>query len=184
MKYRNLYCSPKYSDGDKTYYGSVEGVPEISLIEAGSLEDFERLFKQAVDDYLDNKPSHKRLGGVIGILAVLLVAGIAVVTCPGKQAHKDAILAVINETLNEGLKSTLEDEEGGATLALWGATVGTSMTGWFLNENFSVENRFVYSVGKFNAGDGPRKVSVGLFGHVFTFSKADLERELEKTFGE
>ena len=92
------------------------------MIEAGNLEDFERLFKQAVDNYLDNKPPHKHLGWVIGIFAVILMVGIAIVTCPGKQAHKDAILAVINETLNEGLKSTLEDEEGGAALALWGAT--------------------------------------------------------------
>ena len=52
MKYRNHYCSPKYSDGDKCYYGNVEGFPQIPTIEVASIDDFERLFHQAVDDYV------------------------------------------------------------------------------------------------------------------------------------
>ena len=46
MKYRNYYCTPKFSDGEKMYYGDVEGVPEIAMIEAENLDDFERLFKE------------------------------------------------------------------------------------------------------------------------------------------
>lgn len=40
---------------------------------------------------------------LISIAAVLLVGIAAVMTCPDKQAHKDAIMAVVNEKINEEL---------------------------------------------------------------------------------
>ena len=40
---------------------------------------------------------------LIAIIAVLIVGAAAVITCPDKQAHKDAIMAVVNEKINEEL---------------------------------------------------------------------------------
>jgi hypothetical protein len=42
---------------------------------------------------------------LIAIFAVLILGAVAVVTCPDKQAHKDAIMAVVNEMINEDLKT-------------------------------------------------------------------------------
>ena len=67
MKYRNYYCSPKFSDGDKSYFGNVDGVPEIPMIEAANLDDFERLFHQAVDDYIDSRGIGKK-GSKLGLI--------------------------------------------------------------------------------------------------------------------
>lgn len=39
---------------------------------------------------------------LIAIIAILIVGTAAVVTCPDNQAHKDAIMAVVNEKINEG----------------------------------------------------------------------------------
>lgn len=180
MKYRNYYCTPKFSDGEKMYYGDVEGVPEIPMIEAENLEDFERLFKEAVDDFLNKegriKP-RKNLGWIIAAVAIVALLGIAVVSCPDKQDHKDAILAVINEKLNENIQKKSKDGDDG--LAVLGASLGTSISGWILDSGLTVDNRFIYSVGRFNTGKEVRKVSVGVFGHVFTFSKEDLDKILK-----
>ena len=181
MKYRNYYCTPKFSDGEKTYYGDVEGVPEIAIIEAENLDDFERLFKQAVDDYLSGKSEtkpRKHFGWVIAAIVAVALLGIAVVTCPDKQAHKDAILAVINEKLNENIQKNSKDGDEG--LAVLGASLGTSISGWILDSGLTVDNKFVYSVGKFNTGKEIKKVSVGVFGHVFTFSKEDVDKILKE----
>ena len=181
MKYRNYYCTPKFSDGEKTYYGDVEGVPEIAIIEAENLDDFERLFKQAVDDYLSGKSEtkpRKHFGWVIAAIVAVALLGIAVVTCPDKQAHKDAILAVINEKLNENIQKNTKDGDEG--LAVLGASLGTSISGWILDSGLTVDNKFVYSVGKFNTGKEIKKVSVGVFGHVFTFSKEDVDKILKE----
>ena len=181
MKYRNYYCTPKFSDGEKTYYGDVEGVPEIAIIEAENLDDFERLFKQAVDDYLSGKSEtkpRKHFGWVIAAIVAVALLGIAVVTCPDKQAHKDAILAVINEKLNENIQKNSKDGDEG--LAVLGASLGTSISGWILDSGLTVDNKFVYSVGKFNTGKEIKKVSLGVFGHVFTFSKEDVDKILKE----
>lgn len=181
MKYRNYYCTPKFSDGEKMYYGDVEGVPEIAMIEAENLDDFERLFKEAVDDYLSERRGakpRKNLGWIIAAVAVVALLGIAVVTCPDKQDHKDAILAVINEKLNENIQKNSKDGDDG--LALLGASLGTSISGWILDSGLTVDNRFIYSVGRFNTGKDIKKVSVGVFGHVFTFSKDDLDKILKE----
>jgi hypothetical protein len=181
MKYRNYYCTPKFSDGEKMYYGDVEGVPEIAMIEAENLDDFERLFKEAVDDYLSGKREskpRKSLGWIIAAAVVVALLGIAVVTCPDKQAHKDAILSVINEKLNENIQKNTKDGDEG--LAVLGASLGTSISGWILDSGLTVDNRFIYSVGKFNTGKEIKKVSVGVFGHVFTFSKEDVDKILKE----
>ena len=181
MKYRNYYCTPKFSDGEKTYYGDVEGVPEIAMIEAENLDDFERLFKQAVDDYLSGKSEtkpRKHFGWVIAAIVAVALLGIAVVTCPDKQAHKDAILAGINEKLNENIQKNSKDGDEG--IAALGASLGTSISGWILDSGLTVDNKFVYSVGKFNTGKEIKKVSVGVFGHVFTFSKEDVDKILKE----
>ena len=104
--------------------------------------------------------------------------GIAVVTCPDKQAHKDAILSVINEKLNENIQKNTKD--GDESLAVLGASLGTSISGWILDSGLTVDNRFIYSVGKFNTGKEIKKVSVGVFGHVFTFSKEDVDKILKE----
>ena len=181
MRYRNYYCTPKFSDGEKTYYGDVEGVPEIAMIEAENLDDFERLFKQAVDDYLSGKSEtkpRKHFGWVIAAIVAVALLGIAVVTCPDKQAHKDAILSDINEKLNENIQKNTKDGDEG--LAVLGASLGTSISGWILDSGLTVDNKFVYSVGKFNTGKEIKKVSVGVFGHVFTFSKEDVDKILKE----
>ena len=109
---------------------------------------------------------------LIFLLVLLGIGAVAVVTCPDKEAHKEAIKNVIKEAISEELGASSESDLSGVLSSL-----GSSVSGWILDSSLSVENHFVYSVGKYTGGKEPQTVSVGVFGHVFTFSKEDLKRE-------
>ena len=113
----------------------------------------------------------------IAILLVVL-AGVGVVTCPDKQAHKDAIMSVINEKINESVsKDSSEGDEG---IALFASSLGSGIVGYVLDNRLTVKNHFVFSTGELNKLDGTsERLSVGVFEHIFTLSKEDLDKALD-----
>ncbi|MBO6221559.1 MAG: DUF4359 domain-containing protein [Bacteroidales bacterium] len=115
---------------------------------------------------------------LIALVAVIAIAGIAVVTCPDKQAHKDAIMSVINEKINESVsKDSTEGDEG---IALFASSLGSGIVGYVIDNRLTVKNHFVFSTGELNKLDGTsERLSVGFFGHVFTFSKEDLDKAMD-----
>ena len=114
---------------------------------------------------------------LIAIIAVLLVVGAAaIMTCPDKQAHKDAIMSVVNEKINEELQT--DDEEYQGLSALFGS-FGSGIAGSVVDSRLVVKNHFLWSTGEFRNFDGEyQQVSVGVFGHIFTFNKQDLDKAL------
>ena len=114
----------------------------------------------------------------IAIVVLLAIAGIAVLTCPDKAAHKEAIMSVINEKINESVgKDTAEGDEG---IAVFASSLGSGIIGYVLDNRLSVKNHFVFSTGEIRHLDGEtERLSIGVFGHVFTFSKEDLDKALE-----
>ena len=114
---------------------------------------------------------------LIAIIAVLIVGVAAVVTCPDKQAHKDAIMAVVNEKINEELKT--DDAELQGLSALFGS-LGSSIAGGIIENRLVVKNHFLWSTGEIQNLDGEYyQISVGVFGHVFTFNKEDLDKAFD-----
>ncbi len=111
---------------------------------------------------------------IIFLLVLLAIAAVAVVTCPDRQAHKDAIMSVVNEKINEVM-----GQEEDSDLALFGSAIGSSVVSYALDNRLTYKNHFVYSTCEILREDGPQRLSVGVFGHVFTFSKEDLDRALE-----
>ena len=90
----------------------------------------------------------------IAILLVVL-AGVGVVTCPDKQAHKDAIMSVINEKINESVsKDSSEGDEG---IALFASSLGSGIVGYVLDNRLTVKNYFVFSTGELNKLDDQRE---------------------------
>lgn len=113
----------------------------------------------------------------IAIIALLIIGAAAVITCPDKQAHKDAIMAVVNEKINEELQT--DDEEYQGLSALFG-TLGSGIAGRIVDNRLVVKNHFLWSTGEFQNFDGEYKqVSVGVFGHIFTFNKQDLDKAVD-----
>ena len=114
---------------------------------------------------------------LIAIIAVLIVGAAAVVTCPDKQAHKDAIMAVVNEKINEELKTDDADLQG--LSALFGS-LGSGIASGIVDNRLVVKNHFLWSTGEFQNLDGDfEQVSVRVFGHIFTFNKEDLDKAID-----
>ena len=177
MKYRNHYCSPKYSDGDKCYYGNVEGLPQIPTIEAASIDDFEKLFHQAVDDYLDRKSgthSSVHWGRIITLIVIIGLVIAAILTCPKKEQHVAAISDKVSSVLRDELS---EDSDGFETL---GVLLGSALAKPFIKESIYIKDYVLFSLGKYSYQGNENVVSVGVFGHVFTASKENMKQAVDE----
>ena len=115
---------------------------------------------------------------IIPILAILVLLVAAVVTCPDKRAHKEAMMAAINEKIDEELKTDDEDVQG---LSVFFGSLGSGIAGIVVDNRLVVNNHFLWSTGKIRDFDGNyQTASVGVFGHVFTFDKEDLDKAIEE----
>lgn len=111
---------------------------------------------------------------IITLLVLLGIIGVAVVTCPDRQAHKDAIMAVANEIINES-------SDPNDVLDMIFSPLSSRLADYFLNDRFRVENHFLWSTGILKDYDGEDlRVSVGVFGHVFTGDKEDVKKVIDE----
>lgn len=109
---------------------------------------------------------------IIALIAAIVAAGVAVVTCPDRQDHKDAIMSVVNEDINES--------SGDDGLAMFFSSIGSGIASRIIDNRLFVKNAFVFSIGKFELPEGGTKtVSLGIFGHVFTMGRENLDEALE-----
>ena len=148
-------------------------------IEADNLKEYERKFRQNVDDYLNKKASSdsiKKRKSIIVLLCMAAFIVVAIITCPDRQAHKDAIVVMINEAVAE--RSNLGEEDAG--WALLGQSIVQEATEWALDGGLKVKNHFVCSIGKFYTGSEEKMISFGIFGHVFTFGRKALRENLDE----
>lgn len=171
MKYRNYHISPKYSESEKVYYGKVEGAPSIEMIEGATLDDFERIFHEAVDEFLDEKNHKKGRSGkflVVGLAVIGLIVAMAL-TCPSKDAHRDAIADLLVSTFNE----STDDE-----WAFMGNLIGEKLVKVALDGALSVDDKFLFNVGRISYDGDSAILSIGLFNHVFTISEDQLRKRI------
>lgn len=178
MKYRNYYCTPKYSDGEKMYYGDVQGAPEIPMIEAENLDDFERLFHQAVDDHLDRRRTDKpktNWGLIITLVAIVGLIVAAVATCPKKVEH----VAFLTDRINTIVTEELAESGGGGDLAPLGLIFGNAIVVPLVEKSLTVNDNFLFSVGKIPVDGKEKVVTVGAFGHIFSASKEQMKKALK-----
>ena len=176
MKYKNYKSFPVFSYSEKLYYGSVEGVAEILDIEASTLEEYEALFHQAVDDYLrSSKISTSRVkwGPIVVLVIAVSVLVAMVVSCPKKSNH--------TEILADRITSIINDEMGDDSVMLTLSSLfGGSISKYVVNNCVDVRDYVLFSVGKFEYEGKSSTASVGILGHVFTISKERLKKELEQ----
>ena len=52
LEYKGYATIVKYSEADHVWYGKIEGIRDLVNFEAEKMEDAERAFRKAVDDYL------------------------------------------------------------------------------------------------------------------------------------
>ena len=115
------------------------------------------------------------------VLLAALVVG-AVVTCPDKKAHKEALADTfaeyasykIDENKDNGLSDVLN--EGLNALRKVGGDKVVEAT---LSQFLEVDNYYVLSIGRLKQGSEKKLISIGLFGHVFTPTSSMIDNALK-----
>jgi hypothetical protein len=110
------------------------------------------------------------------VVIVLLVAVLMTMTVPDKQQHKEAMMEAINEFVEEEAVDKLGDN----VLAKLGKSVVVKTIETALNSKLKVDNYYLFNTTHVRLKGEDKVLSVGVFGHVFTFDKKMLREKLEE----
>lgn len=53
LEYKGFFAAIKYSAEDHAYYGKIDGIDDLVNFESDRVEEIEKAFHSAVDDYLN-----------------------------------------------------------------------------------------------------------------------------------
>ncbi len=127
----------------------------------------------------------KKSGCTPWLVAVLILAilfGTMVFTCPTRADHEAAIQEVTKAWVDDKVDQHMGSVTGMG--GVFGDLINKALkqiTGFgtdkVISKYLDVKNYVVCSVGRVTIGDNEEKmVSLGVFGHVFTFGKEDIEK--------
>lgn len=123
-------------------------------------------------------PQKKHRGGCwIGLLvAVVLLVGLLVATCPKPEQHAQAVSGVVSETVGDAFATDSADADDPIAVAMKEFVRGAThkVVSMVVDNALTVDNYGVCSVGRVHYADKSPVVSVGVLGHVFTIGKDDL----------
>lgn len=111
------------------------------------------------------------------VVILLLVAVLMTLTVPDKQAHKEAMMKAVDEYVSEEAESRFGDN----VLTNIGKNVAVKTIELALNSKLEVHNYLLWNTTSVHLKDKDQLLSVGLFGHVFTFDKEMLREKLEES---
>lgn len=114
---------------------------------------------------------------LIAIIVILAVALVMALTVPDKKTHRETMMKAINEYVDEEA-TNMGIADNGITRA--GKKVLTKTIEGVLTYKLEESNYFFFNTTHARIGGEDKLLSVGLFGHVFTFDKEMLRKELEK----
>ena len=121
--------------------------------------------------------SMKKILAAADVVVLLVVMAC---TCPSKESHCKAIKEVVSNAVNEKLSENSNGSLLKLGLSAIGTAVATPVVDPYLDANLDVEGYLFFNRGVLTYDGEQKTVSVGLFGHVFTFDKEDVIKALEK----
>ncbi len=135
----------------------------------------------------------KKKGCTSWLIAALILAilfATMVFTCPSSDDHKAAIQEVTKEWVGDKVDENLGSITGVG--GVFGDLINKAIkeltgigTDNVISKFLDVKNYVICSVGRMTVGEGEEKmVSLGIFGHVFTFGKDDIEKAWSKAMDE
>ena len=116
---------------------------------------------------------------LLSLLIVLVISGVCVVSCPDRDAHYKAISDDIQQTINSELIDQNANDSKIALSFLASSFLG-GVSDFLVNNTLSVDNYFLFSLGKITIHDKTKIVSIGLLNHVFTEIGDVIKDELTK----
>jgi hypothetical protein len=114
---------------------------------------------------------------VLVFVIVLLVAVLMTQTVPDKKAHKEAMMKVVKEYVDEEAKNKGFSDN---ILTRLGKNVLTKTVETALDSKLKVDNYYVLNTTHVHLKGKDQMLSLGVFGHVFTFDKETLRKKLEE----
>ncbi|MCR4994673.1 MAG: hypothetical protein K6A32_04735 [Bacteroidales bacterium] len=114
---------------------------------------------------------------LLALVAVLLVAVLMTQTVPDRQAHKEAMLKAITAFVDE---EASEKGFGDNVLTDIGKGVIVKTAEVALNTKLRVNNYYLFNTTYVRLKGKDQLLSVGVFGHVFTFDKEMLREKLQE----
>ena len=114
---------------------------------------------------------------LLTVVIVLLVAVLMAMSVPDKQAHKEAMMKAIDEYVAEEAESRFGDN----VLTNLGKSVAVKTIELALNSKLEVHNYLLWNTTSVHLKGKDQLLSVGMFGHVFTFDKEMLRQKLEES---
>ncbi len=119
---------------------------------------------------------------LIAALVLAILFATMVFTCPDRQDHETAIQEVTKAWVGDKVDENLGNITGVG--GVFGDLINKALkqltgfgTDQVISKYLDVKNYVVCSVGRMSIGDNEEKmVSLGVFGHVFTFGKEDIEK--------
>lgn len=114
---------------------------------------------------------------VLVFIIVLLVAVLMTQTVPDKKAHKEAMMKVVKEYVDEEAKNKGFSDN---ILTRLGKNVLTKTVETALDSKLKVDNYYVLNTTHVHLKGKDQMLSLGVFGHVFTFDKETLRKKLEE----
>ncbi len=118
---------------------------------------------------------------LLALVAVLLLAVIMILTVPDKAAHKEAMMNAVAEYVDEEV-----DDRGIGDNILGRISKGviTKTVETALNMKLKMNNYYLWNTTYVRLKGKDQLLSVGLFGHVFTFDKKMLREKLQEAMSE
>ena len=114
---------------------------------------------------------------LLTIVIILLVAVLMTQTVPDKRGHKEAMMKAVKELVDEEAENRGFKDNG---LTRIGKSIVNSAIETALNSKLKVDNYYLFNTTHIRQGEENKLLSVGIFGHVFTFDKKMLREALEK----
>ena len=111
------------------------------------------------------------------VVIVLLVAILMAMSVPDKQAHKEAMMKAVKEFVDEEAENCLGDN----VLTNIGKNVAVKTIELALNSKLKEHNYLVLNTTYVRLNGEEQLLSLGMFGHVFTFDKEMLREKLEES---
>ena len=112
-------------------------------------------------------------------LIIVFISGFCVISCPDKEAHSEAIMENINKLIDEeATKDVTNDTE--KALALLASSLVSGISNLVIDSILTVDNYFLFSIGRVTFEGDSRIVSIGMLNHVFTDINDNLKKEIEK----
>ncbi len=122
--------------------------------------------------YPPKRNSHAVLIVLCVIVALLCML---VITCPGTDAHRDAIKKSVSEEIDRR-----QDAAGNGFGAAIGGFFAQQLASVAVDNMVHVDNYFIFSLGRVHFDGKDHTLSVGILGHVYTLNASDAAEACEK----